>query len=125
MRHIQEAGIGDYVVPVSNVAAHHDLVSIERLRQLDRAGTRWLKSLWQAEVIESVHAIGTAHWREAYRAKSTAEQFSGGLANPLQTQLAGAVVEWENQQNAPAIGCGSAGCGAVGGYLRLRINACA
>ena len=59
-----------------------------------------MKALRQPQVIQRIKAVLTAHGSKARRGQSAAQNFCGGLANPLQAGLACAVVKGQHQQNA-------------------------
>ena len=119
--HVNQLRLGLNLVAVSAVVAHHDVVGVERLRQLERAGARGLKTLGKAEVIEGIHAVGAGHGGESGRGKAGAQQVGGSFANPFEAGLAGTVVERQNQQDAAVIG---EGLDRVGSGLGTGASSC-
>jgi len=77
-----------------------------------------LKSLRQSQVIQRVHAIGPACRLESRRSKTRAQHFCRRFANPLEARLPGAIVEGQNQQDAP-VSTSGANC-VLRACLRLR-----
>ena len=61
VRNVHQPGFGHNAASVGNVAAHHNRIRIQRLRQFQRTGARGLKPLRQAKVVKRIHPIGPIH----------------------------------------------------------------
>src|ERR1700677_668882 len=75
-----------------------------------------MKPFRQAEVVESVQAVGAAHRRKARGQKSAAQNIRRRFANPLQAGLPAAVIERQHQQDASMAGAKSE-AGPVGARI--------
>ncbi len=69
LRHVHQRCLGHNRVPIGRVAAHHNRIGIQRLRQLERTRARRLESLRQSQVIQRIHAVGAARGQEPAEAK--------------------------------------------------------
>ena len=119
MRHIDKLGLGNDCGSVGEVAADHDGIGVEGLGEFERTGAGRLEVLRQAEMVESIHAVGAAHGLKTGRGEEAAEELGRGFANPLEAGLAGTVVERKHEQDAAAIG-GGTGRGGVRRCLGAR-----
>src|SRR5579863_6679690 len=99
------------VVAIGQIAADHDRIRVESLRQLERTGSRGLKALRQAEMIERVEAVCAAERCKARGVEAAGKNLGGGFADPLDVWLAAAVVEWQHQQDAAGTRVGRRGSG--------------
>ena len=89
---------------VHPITAYDDRINVESLGQFESTRPRWLKLLRQAEVVERIHTVSTAHRRKSGRSKTCVEDLGRSLANPLKIWLSGSVLEWKDQQN-PVLAC--------------------
>ncbi len=104
VRHIHQRRLGQNAGSVNGVAAHHNRIRVQRLRQLQRAGTRWMKPLRQSQVVQRIHAVGAAGRLESSRSEAHAQNLRRRFAHPLQARLPGAIVKGQHQQHASAAG---------------------
>ena len=122
MRHVHQLGLGYNARAVGEIAAHHNLIGIQRLGQLERGGARRMKTLRQTKMVESVEPISAAHGRKAGSSKPAGENLRRGLANPLQARLAAAVVKREDQQDSALARCC---CPSRSRAVPRRLSVCA
>ena len=87
----REAGPGD------GVGAHDHGVGVERLRNADGSGSRWLKGLRKSQVIERVEAVGAADGQKARRFHAAIQNVGGGFADPVQIWLRRVVLKGQDQ----------------------------
>ncbi len=104
VRHVHQRRLGHNAGSVGGVAAHHNRIGVQRLRQLERARPRRLKSLRQSQMVQRIHAVGAARRLESRRSEARAQNLRRRLANPLQARLPRAIVKGQHQQHASAAG---------------------
>ena len=101
MRHVNHLRLGHDLASVRLKASHHNRIGIQRLRQLQRTGPRWLKTLRQSKMVQRIQPVFAAHRRKPRRSKTAAQNLRRRFANPLQARLSAMVVERKHQQNPP------------------------
>ena len=104
VRHIHQRRLGHNTGSIGGVAAHHNRIRVQRLRQLQRARPRGLKPLRQSQVVQRIHAVRAACRLESRRSKAHAQNLRRRFAHPLQARLPRAIVKGQHQQHASAAG---------------------
>ena len=98
-RNIQDACLRHNPRAVHPITTDDDRICVKRLRQFESARPRRLKLLRQAEVIQRIHTIRTAHGRKPSRGKTRVQNLRRCLANPLEVRLTGSIIERKDQQD--------------------------